>query len=118
MGVKSDATFKSSLKYTTMPKKQEKTAELQRRLQFNENGIDYGVSSLGFKIIWSVNDGAAGIPPRFQQFSTKKTKSVSGIFSPIQTLCRDRNTTSLVFLPGTCRRPTVDKPLGTYIISV
>ena len=47
MGVKSDATFKSSLKYTTMPKKQEKTAELQRRLQFNENGIDYGVSSLG-----------------------------------------------------------------------
>ena len=29
-------------------KKQEKTAELQRRLQFNENGIDYGVSSLGF----------------------------------------------------------------------
>ena len=46
MGVKSDATFKSSLKYTTMPKKQEKTAELQRRLQFNENGIDYGVSSL------------------------------------------------------------------------
>ena len=60
MGVKSDATFKSSLKYTTMPKKnQEKTAELQRRLQFNENGIDYGVSSVGFKIILYIPCGPA-----------------------------------------------------------
>ena len=53
MRVKSDATFKSSLKYTAMPKNQEKNSRVQRRLQFNENDLlhyyDYEVSSPGLE---------------------------------------------------------------------
>ena len=70
-------------------KTKKKTAELQRRLQFKENGVDYGVSSIDLKIILYIPCGPSLIEQTGSSLASvsaiflKKTNKSSVVFSAL-----------------------------------